>query len=85
MVLALLREPGQSGSALADAVDVSRPTVSRHASRLEEAGLLARAEDGYRLFRPETVLALVVRYADSFDAAAVDFAADADEFIAFDP
>jgi predicted transcriptional regulator len=85
MILALLSEPGQSGASLADAADVSRPTISRYAGSLEDAGVLARDDAGYRLERPETVLALVVRYADSFDADAVALAADADQLIAFDP
>lgn len=84
MLVALLREPEQSGSALADRLDVSRPTISTHASRLEDDGLLDR-EDGYRVHRPETVLALVVRYADSFDEHSVDLAGDADELISYDP
>jgi DNA-binding transcriptional ArsR family regulator len=85
MILALLSEPGQSGASLASAVGVSRPTISRYAGSLEEAGVLARDDAGYRLERPETVLALVVRYADSFDAEAVALAANADQLIAFDP
>ncbi|GAB3688954.1 winged helix-turn-helix transcriptional regulator [Salinarchaeum chitinilyticum] len=85
MVIALLREPGQSGTSLADAAGVSRSTVSRHAGALESAGLLGRGEDGYALEQPETVLSLVVRYANSFDADAVALASEADELIAFDP
>ncbi|AGN01739.1 MarR family transcription regulator [Salinarchaeum sp. Harcht-Bsk1] len=84
MVLALLREPGQSGASLAESVGVSRPTISRQAASLEADGLLER-DDGYRLQQPETVLALVVRYADSFDADAVALAGEADGLIAFDP
>ncbi|WP_248517201.1 winged helix-turn-helix transcriptional regulator [Salinarchaeum laminariae] len=85
MVLALLREPGQSGASLAETVGVSRPTVSRHAGTLESAELLSRDDEGYRLEQPETVLALVVRYANSFDADAVALASEADDLIAFDP
>jgi len=84
MILALLRSPGQSGASLAEAVGVSRPTISRYAGSLESSGVLDR-DDGYRLAQPETVLALVVRYADSFDADAVALAGEADELIAFDP
>jgi len=85
MIIALLREPGQSGASLAEAVGVSRPTISRHAGSLETADLIERDDDGYRLTKPETVLALVVRYADSFDADAMALAGDADGLISFDP
>ena len=84
MLLTLLREPDRSGSELADRLDVSRPTISTHAGRLQSAALLER-DEGYRVERPETVLALVVRYADSFDERAVELAGDADELIAYDP
>ncbi|MFB6192572.1 MAG: winged helix-turn-helix transcriptional regulator [Haloarculaceae archaeon] len=87
MLVALLREPGLTGAALADRLDVSAATVSRHAGTLEEAGLLARADGdgyGYAVERPETVLLLVVRYADSFGAAAARLAREADGLVAFD-
>lgn len=94
MVAELLRNPDATGSDVADALDVSRPTVSNYASDLEEAGLLSR-EDGYTVEEPETVIKLLVRYADSFDSdreltaddprnAAV-FARDVDQIIRFDP
>jgi predicted transcriptional regulator len=83
MMLELLRTPEATGSDLADALDVSRPTVSKYAGELESAGLLSR-EDGYAVERPETVLTLIVRYADSFDADAVAFAAVADDLIRYD-
>jgi predicted transcriptional regulator len=83
MVLELLRTPDATGSDLADALDVSRPTVSKYAGELESAGLLSR-EDGYAVKRSETVLTLIVRYADSFDADAVAFAAEADDLIRYD-
>ncbi|MFC6736311.1 MarR family transcriptional regulator, partial [Halolamina salina] len=51
---------------------------------LESAGLLSRA-DGYALEEPETLLSLLVRYADSFDAAADALASDAADLIAHDP
>jgi len=76
MVIELLRDPNAGAGDLAAALDVSPPTVSKHASELDEAGLLDRA-DGYALARPETLLVLLVRHADSFDADAVAFAAEA--------
>ena len=84
MLIELLRDPDATGSNLADALDVSRPTVSKYAADLEEAGLLDR-EDGYAVRQPETVITLLVRYADSFGESAAAFAADADGFISFDP
>ena len=84
MLIELLRDPDATGSDLAEALDVSRPTVSKYAAGLEEAGLLDR-EDGYAVEEPETVITLLVRYADSFGADAATFAAQADEFISFDP
>ena len=84
MLIELLRTPDATGSDLADALDVSRPTVSKYAGELDEAGLLSR-EDGYAVERPETVLTLLVRYADSFDDDAMAFAADAAGLIRFDP
>jgi predicted transcriptional regulator len=84
MLIELLRDPDATGSDLADAIDVSRPTVSKYAAGLEEAGLLDR-EDGYAVRQPETVITLLVRYADSFGGRAASFAAQADSFISFDP
>jgi len=84
MLIELLRDPEATGSDLADALDVSRPTVSKYAADLEDANLLDR-EDGYAVRKPETVITLVVRYADSFGERAATFAAQADGFISFDP
>lgn len=84
MLIALLRDPDASGAEIAAAADVSRSTVSKYATELEAAGLLAR-EDGYEVRRPETLLTLVVRYADSFGEDAVGFAGDADEFVTYSP
>ncbi|WP_251344185.1 winged helix-turn-helix transcriptional regulator [Haloplanus halophilus] len=84
MVLTLLRHPDATGSEIASALDVSRATVSTYASQLDDAGLLDRT-DGYAVARPETVITLVVRYADSFDAETRAFAADADSLVAYDP
>ena len=83
MVIALLRNPDASASDLATDLGVSRPTVSKHAADLDEAGVLSRGE-GYALVRPELLLTLLVRYANSFDAAALQFAREADQFISVD-
>jgi len=84
MLVELLRDPAATGGDIADAVGVSRPTVSKHAGELEAAGLLSR-EDGYAVREPETVLTLVVRYADSFGEDAEALAGEADDLIRFDP
>lgn len=84
MVIALLRNPDATGADLADRLGVSRATVSSHAAALESAGLLSR-EGGYAVEDPETLLALLVRYADSFDTAADALAADAAALISYDP
>ena len=84
MVLALLRTPDVSASELADRLSVSRPTVSKYAGELESAEVLSRA-DGYALRRPETLLVLLVRYADSFGEDAQNLAAEADDLVRFDP
>jgi predicted transcriptional regulator len=84
MVLALLETPDVSASELADHLGVSRPTVSKYASELESAGVLSRT-DGYALRRPETLLVLLVRYADSFNEDTAAFAANADDLVQFDP
>lgn len=84
MVLKLLEDPDRTGGDIADSLDVSPATVSKHAAELEQAGLLSRT-DGYSVEHPETVITLLVRYADSFDAQTTDFAARADDLIAFDP
>lgn len=81
MLIALLRDPEASASDLADTLDVSRPTISKHAAELADAGLLDR-EDGYSLVTPEATLVLLVRHADSFDEEAEKLAADAAELVA---
>ncbi|WP_302080927.1 winged helix-turn-helix transcriptional regulator [Salinibaculum rarum] len=84
MLVALLDSPGISAGDIATRLDVSRPTVSKHAAELETAGLLSR-EDGYTVERAETLLMLLVQYADSFDEATVELAAAADDLVAYDP
>jgi predicted transcriptional regulator len=84
MLIALLGDPSLSASALADRLEVSRPTVSKYAADLEEAGLLDRS-DGYSVRRPETLLALVVRHADSFGPEAAALADRADSLVRYDP
>ncbi|MCQ4332149.1 MarR family transcriptional regulator [Natronomonas sp. F2-12] len=84
MLIALLRDPAVPGSDIAATADVSRSTVSKYAAELEAAGLVSR-DDGYELRRPETLLTLVVRYADSFGETAVAFAGEADAFVRYDP
>jgi len=83
MLVELLADPTAGAADLADRLDVSPATVSKYAGELEEAGLLDRSE-GYAVERPETVLMLVVRYADSFDARAARVAAAADGLVAYD-
>lgn len=84
MVIELLRDPDATGSDLADRLDVSRATVSTYARELDEAGLLSR-ENGYAVRRPETLITLLIRYADSFGPDAAEFAGDAAQIIRFDP
>ena len=84
MLLELLVNPETTGSELAAELDVSRPTVSGYAGDLDEAGVLSR-DGGYTVERPETVLTLVVRYADSLGPEAVAVADGADELLRYDP
>jgi predicted transcriptional regulator len=84
MLIALLRDPDASGRGIAESTGVSRSTVSKYAAKLESAGLLSRT-DGYSVERPETLLTLVVRYADSFGPDAVALAGEADELVRYDP
>lgn len=84
MLVELLRDPSVTASELAERLEVSRPTVSNHSGDLEEAGLLVRG-DGYAVERPETVLTLLVRHADSFGERTATLADEADELISYDP
>lgn len=84
MLIELLRNPEATGGDLAETLGVSRATVSKHAADLDEAGLLTR-DGGYAVRRPETIITLLVRFGDSFDADAATFAAEAHTLIRFDP
>ncbi|MFB6270333.1 MAG: winged helix-turn-helix transcriptional regulator [Halobacterium sp.] len=84
MVLNLLADPDATAGDLADRLDVSPATVSKYAAQLEDAGVLSRA-DGYAVQQPETLITLLVRYADSFDAAAAEFAGDAADLLSYEP
>jgi len=82
LLIALLEDPDATGGEIADQLDVSRPTVSRTGADLEEAGLLSR-QDGYTITEPETVLLLLVRYANSFGEGAARLAASAPELVQY--
>ncbi|WP_247731566.1 winged helix-turn-helix transcriptional regulator [Halovivax limisalsi] len=82
MIIHLLREPDAAASELADALEVSAPTVSKYAAELESQGLLDRS-DGYSLVRPESLLVLLTRHADSFGPDAVSLASDADALVSY--
>jgi predicted transcriptional regulator len=84
MLVALLESPNIAAGDIATQVDVSRPTVSKHAAEMESAGLLSR-EAGYSVEQAETLLLLLVQYADSFDEKTVELAARADDLVAYDP
>ena len=84
MLVTLLRHPDVTASELASELDVSRPTVSNYAADLESAGLLSR-EDGYAVTEPETVLTLLIRYADSFGDDVAALAGEADSLLRYDP
>lgn len=83
MLIELLRNPEARASDLAEALDVSVPTISKHAAELAEAGLLER-ENGYTITRPETIFVLLVRHADSFDHTAETFANEAESYLSVD-
>ncbi len=84
VVLALLTDPDATGTAIAERAEVSRATVSRTLSELAEAGVLNR-EEVTEIERPETLITLLVRYADSFDEETTAFAAHADDLLRYDP
>ncbi len=82
MMIALLDEPTVTAGAIADRLGVSGPTVSNCANTLESVGLLSRT-DGYSLVDPETILLLLVRYADSFGEDAAALAATAPSLVEY--
>jgi predicted transcriptional regulator len=84
VLVALLEDPGATAGDIGARLDVSKATVSKHAGRLEEAGLLSR-EDGYSVTEPEPVLVLLVRYADSFGADAARLASVAPSLLDYAP
>jgi predicted transcriptional regulator len=84
ILVALLRDPDATGSGIAASLGVSRATVSTTAKELDAAGLLSRT-GGYAVRNPETVLTLLIRFADSFGADAVDLSTEAADLIRFDP
>ncbi|WP_336034754.1 winged helix-turn-helix transcriptional regulator [Halobacterium yunchengense] len=84
MVVNLLADPDATAGDLAERLDVSPATVSKYAAQLEEAGVLSRA-DGYAIQQPETLITLLVRYADSFDAQTAEFASGAADLLSYEP
>lgn len=82
MLVSLLADPSVGASELAGQLEVSPPTVSKYARELEDAGLLCR-DDGYAVEQPETLLVLLIRYADSFDGQTTALAQDADSLITY--
>lgn len=84
LLITLLESPEASAADIAARLDVSRPTVSKYASQLESAGLLSRT-DGYTVEHPETVLVLLVRYAESFGEDAVALAQRSHELLEYSP
>ncbi|MEY7851473.1 winged helix-turn-helix transcriptional regulator [Natrarchaeobius sp. A-rgal3] len=83
MLIELLLDPDATAGDLATSLGVSPPTVSKYAGELEDAGLLSR-EDGYAVERPETILLLVVRHADSFGERSTTLARNADQLLEYD-
>ena len=84
MIVELLENPDATGSDLANHLAVSRATISATASELKGVGILEDA-DGYTVERPETLMTLLLRYADSFDDRVAGFAADAATLLRYDP
>lgn len=82
MLIELLLDPDATAGDLAHSLEVSPPTVSKYAGELETAGLLSR-DDGYAIERPETVLLLIVRHADSFGQRATTLAQSADQYLQY--
>ena len=84
MIVTLLHDPDATAGDLAEELGVSAPTISKYAAELESADLLSR-DGGYGIERPETLLLLLVRYADSFDTDTAELAAEADSLMQYDP
>lgn len=84
LLLALLETPGLSGRQLADRLDVSSATISKHTSNLAEVDVIKRT-DGYHVRHPETIIVLIVRYSDSFDDQTMAFAHRAESLINHQP
>jgi predicted transcriptional regulator len=84
MVVELLRNPDATGGDIAASLGVSQASVSKYAKQLDDAGILSR-ENGYSVERPETLITLLVRYADSFDARTAEFAGEAADLLSYEP
>lgn len=85
IILGLLADPSRSPSALADGLGITTGAISKAAGELEEVGLLSRSDGRYEVRRPEVFLALLIRYADSFDAKTIEFANRAAQYFRWDP
>jgi len=83
MLVALLEDPETTAGELAAQLEVSQPAVSKYAAQLESAGLLDRTD--YTVERAETVLLLLVRYADSFGEGAARLADAAPDLVEYEP
>ncbi len=84
MLIELLKDPDRTGADLASEIGVSQASVSTYAAEMAGNGLLSRT-DGYQVERPETIVTLLLRYAESFDERAIDFASQADSVLKYDP
>ena len=84
ILISLLGDPHRSGRDIAARLDVSPATVSATAAELDRADLLDR-DGSYTVKKPETILTLLIRYADSFDDDAVAFADSAASLVCYDP
>lgn len=85
MIWRLLADPSVSPGTLAEEIGVSPGAISSAAGELEAVGLLTREDGQYRLRRPEVLLSLLVRYAESFDEDTVAFADRAATYLRWDP
>ncbi|MFB6253802.1 MAG: winged helix-turn-helix transcriptional regulator [Halobacteriaceae archaeon] len=84
LIIELLKNPNLSGRELAEKLDVSEATISKTAKSLESADILTR-NNGYTLTEPETILVLLLRYAESFDEVTSQFASTARSLIEYSP